>query len=124
MDTKSLIRLWNLTQKDPGTSGAEVAARVLLGLYNGQRFKLDLTQLRRLDTENLKAAMSVIASDANRPIQEVHRWLDEITGRGDFGMRFEQMAYDYKIRGRAKSSELEPVEPEYLWIKMAESAGA
>ena len=46
MNTQSLTKLWNHTQQHKGTSGARAAAGVLLGLYNGDRFPFDLTELR------------------------------------------------------------------------------
>jgi hypothetical protein len=116
MDIRALIRLWNVTQQHPGTSGAEVAARVLLGLYNGPRFPLDLTELRRLDGTILMDAMAVIGSDANQPIREIHVWLNLLSDRLDFGSRFEQLAYDYNVKGRCKRSELRNLLPESILI--------
>ena len=64
MNTEALMQLWNLTQQHKGTSGARAAAGVLLGLYNGERFPFDLTELRVLDPKHLAAAMEVIGADA------------------------------------------------------------
>ena len=64
MNDQSLVHLWNMTQEQHGTSGARVAAGVLLGLYNGERFPFDLTELRVLDNDNLQHAINVIHSDA------------------------------------------------------------
>jgi hypothetical protein len=120
MDTKSLIKLWNLTQQHRGTSGARVAAGVLLGLYNGQRFPFDLTELRSFDDNNLDAALSIISSDATRCQREVHEWLNHLTGRRDFGDRFEHLAHEYNTtkRGRCKVSYLAeiPLSPQRLAI--------
>ena len=77
-------------------SGAEVGARVLLGLYNGYRFPLDLTELRRLDKRNHAACMTAISFDTPCTM-EVHRWLDTITGRTDMGQRFEWLAWRFKL---------------------------
>jgi hypothetical protein len=117
MNIPALIRLWNLTQQS-GTSGARVAAGVLLSLYNGPRFPLDLTELRCLDGNYLGDALAVITADASRCEREVHQWLNVITGRDDFGARFEHLAHDWKCfrRGRCKKEYLESLEPAHLFI--------
>ena len=113
MNTKALMQLWNLTQQHKGTSGARAAAGVLLGLSNGERFPFDLTDLRVLDAKNLAAAMEVIGADAAHCQMEVHRILDKLTGRTDFGPRFEHLAHEYSCfkRGRCKASDLQQVDP-------------
>lgn len=109
MDTKALISLWNHTQQHPGTSGARVCASVLLGLYNGARFPMDLTDLRLLDGALLGHALAVIANDATRCQREVHDWFNCITGQYGWGGRFEWLATDYKCfkRGACKLKDLE-----------------
>lgn len=116
MNTRALIQLWNLTQLHPGTSGARAAVGVLLGLYNGTRFPFDLTDLRVLDTEHLQAALQVITDDATRCQMEVHEWLNKLSGRRDFGQRFEQLAWEYQAfkRGRCKREWLAPLDPPHL----------
>ncbi|MDA8444784.1 DUF7673 family protein [Paracidovorax valerianellae] len=89
-------------------SGARVAARLLLGLYNGYRFEFDLTDLRLLDASNLKRALALLELDA-RPRMEVHQWLDGMYGRHDFGMRFEHMAHRWGVKGKCKKADLEKV---------------
>ncbi|WP_431509781.1 DUF7673 family protein [Variovorax sp. DAIF25] len=118
MKTDALIRLWNITQIHQGTSGARAAVGVLLGLYNGSRFPFDLTDLRLLDDENLRAALDVITSDASRCQMEVHEWLNRLTGRHDFGSRFERLAYDYRKKGRCKREFLSEVSPLTLRISL------
>lgn len=105
MNTKSLISLWNHTQQCPGTSGARACAGVLLGLYNGSRFPFDLTELRLLDPSLRGAALQVIAADATFCKQEVHAWLNTLSASGEFGDRFELLAWEYKCfsRGRCKA---------------------
>jgi hypothetical protein len=126
MDQRALITLWNTTQQHVGTSGARVCAGVLLSLYNGARFQFDLTDLRLLDENLLEAAISVIQSDATRCQKEVHEWLNQITGRRDFGARFEHLAHDYTCfkRGRSKTSFLRefPISPERVTIRMPDEA--
>lgn len=114
MNTAALIKLWNLTQKHRGTSGARAAAGVLLGLYNGHRFPFDLTDLRLLDEGNLAAAIAVINSDASRCQMEVHEWLNLLSSRHDFGQRFEHMAHDWKRKGKCKREGLQPLNPEFV----------
>jgi hypothetical protein len=119
MNTAALIRLWNVTQIHHGTSGARAAAGVLLGLYNGRRFPFDLTDLRVLDAANLQAAMEVMRCDASRCQMEVHEWLNRLTGRRDFGQRFEHLAHEYDTfkRGRCKRDYLTPLSPAALVIR-------
>lgn len=31
--------------------------------------------------------------------EEIHKWLNKISGRRDFGARFEQLAWEHRIRG-------------------------
>ena len=116
MNDQSLVHLWNMTQEQRGTSGARVATGVLLGLYNGERFPFDLTELRVLDHNNLQHAINVIHSDARFCQMEVHRHLDLLAGRSDFGERFEHLAHDYRTfkRGRCAKAELVPVRPACL----------
>ena len=120
MNTQALIRLWNLTQEHQGTSGARAAAGVLLGLYNGTRFPFALTDLRALDERNLGAAMVVIGSDAAGCQMEVHAWLNTLSGRHDFGERFEHLAHQYPCfkRGRCKRDHLSDVQPERLRLAL------
>jgi len=124
MNTDALITLWNLTQQHPGTSGARVAAGVLLGLYNGERFPFDLTNLRSLDDRYRDAAINVILSDATRCQREVHDWLNQLTGRRDFGGRFEHLAHEYVStrKGRCAKTYLteRPITPARLVIRQAE----
>jgi hypothetical protein len=124
MNTEALIKLWNLTQMHSGTSGARIASGVLLGLYNGDRFPFDLTELRGLDRDYLDAAIDVIRCDAARTQMEVHEWLNRLTGRRDFGERFEHLAHEWKCfrRGRCKKDLLAPVSPARLVIHTEEAA--
>lgn len=124
MNIQALAKLWNVTQLHPDTSGGGAAAAVLLGLYNGRRFPLDMTELRRLDGGNLTAAMDVIESDVRFRFKEVHEWLNDITGRDDFGMRLEHLAYEYEFKGRRKKSQLQPLNPRRVVINQPTVPGA
>lgn len=122
MNTSALIQLWNCTQRHHGTSGARAAAGVLLGLYNGDRFPFDLVDLRVMDATYLAAAIEVIRSDATRCQREVHEWLNQLTGRHDFGMRFEILAHEYRRKGKCKKEHLDPVSPANLIVGNSEEA--
>ena len=93
-------RLWD-------TGGGGTVARLLLGIYNGNRFPFDLTDLRRLDGKNLDMALTVLRMDARYCRAEVHvilsALLDDMTVRS----RMECWAYDMGLKGRAKKAEIE-----------------
>ena len=80
---------------------ARIAARLLLGLYNGDRFQFDLTDLRLFDATNLKRALALLEFDA-RPQMEVHAWLNRLYGRTDFGARFEHLAHRWALKGKCE----------------------
>ena len=106
---RALSRFYFLaTQHTHG--GARVAARLILGLYNGTRFPFDLTDLRLLDGEMLEDAMALMLFDARIRL-EVHEWLNKIYGRGDFGSRFEHLAHRWKLKGKGKKEWLLPLLP-------------
>lgn len=101
----ALLHLWRMAQ---GTSSSEkVAARFLLGLYNGYRFPFDLTDLRLFDCANFKRAMLVLAMD-HMPKAEVHVVLGDLLGRSgrDMGAEFEHLAFERGFKGRAKKTDL------------------
>ncbi|WP_025918312.1 hypothetical protein [Herminiimonas sp. CN] len=66
-------------------------AGFLLGLYNGNRFKFDLTDFRCLDTAIFKDCLLVLRMD-HSPAQEVHMYFD------NGGEIWEQLARDWNIR--------------------------
>ena len=115
MNTRAPVLLWNLTQRHPGTSGARAAVGVLLGLYNGGRFPFDLTDLRLLVDKHHAAAIEVIRGDVPCRM-EVHDWLNQITGRHDFGPRFEHLAHQSRLKGKGKREWLEELSPMSLLI--------
>jgi hypothetical protein len=121
MNIQSLVMLWNMTQLHVGTSGARAAAGVLLGLYNGTRFPFDLTDLRLLGGDELRAALDVISGDATRCQMEVHAWLNHVTGRRDFGQRFEHLAHEWRRKGKCKREYLDPLSPPRLVINADEA---
>lgn len=93
----ALEALWNMAQHDHG--GANVCKKVLLGLYNGSRFPLDLTELRRLDADVFMRVLHVLAMDS-QPWKEVHELLNDRLGRNDMGARFELMAWNLNLKGK------------------------
>jgi hypothetical protein len=82
----ALRRLLPIAQGNCGQSVK--VARILLGLYNGHRFPLDLTNLRSLDYPIMEDVMAVLRMDANA-YQEVHRYFDH------GGLIFEKLADDW-----------------------------
>jgi hypothetical protein len=54
----AVIEFIKLARQD--TSGARVAAQVLLSAYNGDAFQLDVSSLCNLDSNNHKLAMTII----------------------------------------------------------------
>lgn len=69
----ALQRLLPVAQGDTGQSG--VVARFLLGLYNGQAFKFDLTDLRYLDSKLVEDCLALLRMDSN-PEKEVHQYIE------------------------------------------------
>ena len=70
-------------------------AGFLLGLYNGNRFKFDLTDFRCLDTAIFNDCLEVLKMD-HSPVQEVHLYFK------DGGKIWEQLAKDWGIRDYTK----------------------
>lgn len=85
------------TQSDTGH--ARVAAKVLLAMYNGPRFPLDVSELRVLDAEHTEMALTLLRWNASPPM-EVHDALDKAYRRSDFGHRFELLAYERGFKGK------------------------
>lgn len=115
---EALLKLWQLAQGDHG--GANVAGKLLLGLYNGNRFPFDLTELRRLDADFMSCALTVLAMDW-QPYREVHEHLNLMLQRRDIGARFELMAIRWRLKGRCNKeaeaycrARLTPMTPEGL----------
>ncbi len=64
---------------------------LLLGLYNGNRFPFDLTELRAIDDSLFEDYLAVLRMDARVTRKEIHEYLD------DGGRRFEQLAKDWSV---------------------------
>ncbi len=89
---EALKRLWQIANGHSGQ--CRTVAMFLLGLYNGQRFKFDMTNFRVLDGEIFHDCLVVLAMDW-APEKEVHEHL------GVPCSRFEQLAKDWKIKAGA-----------------------
>lgn len=84
------------------TGSGSRCAKLLLGLYNGQRFPFDLTDLRCLDGNLYAAARMVIDMDARRTYCEVHELLNAIYADGrNVGAELETWAYRLRWGKRA-----------------------
>jgi hypothetical protein len=92
---EALKRLLPIAQ---GSSGqCRHVASFLLGLYNGDRFKFDLTDFRCLDRKIFNDCMAVLAMDY-QPAQEVHTYFE------NGGQIWEQLAKDWGIPDRVISA--------------------
>ncbi len=89
----ALRSLLAVARSDTGQS--RVIASFLLGLYNGYRFKFDLTDFRAIDTELFEKCMLVLRMDS-QPMQEVHKYF---TNGGEI---FEQLAKSWNVPDRMK----------------------
>jgi hypothetical protein len=79
-----------------GHSGqCRYVAGFLLGLYNGERFKFDLTDFRCLDREIFDDCLEVLKLD-HSPVQEVHCYFK------DGGRIWEDLAKQWGIRDYTK----------------------
>jgi hypothetical protein len=89
----ALARLLNITRGHSGQ--CRIVAEFLLSLYNGNRFKFDLTDFRCLDHKIFVDCLEVLKLDYC-PVQEVHLYF-----KG--GSRiWEQLAKDWGIRDYTK----------------------
>lgn len=89
--SEALQRLLPVAKRDTGQS--RVIARFLLGLYNGNRFPFDLTDLRCIDLELFEDCMAVLQMDALVQRREVHTYFGS-----EGGALFEQIAEDWNMR--------------------------
>lgn len=85
---EALKRLLPIAQGNSGQ--CRRVAAFLLGLYNGTRFPLDLTELRGLDQEIFNDCLAVLRMD-HIAVQEVHTYFH------NGGEIWESLADDWKI---------------------------
>lgn len=94
--TRQIEALTRLLESARGHSGqCRHVAGFLLGLYNGTRFKFDLTDFRCLDRAIFNDCLEVLQLDFV-PVFEVHRYFE------NGGEIFEQLARDWNIRDYTK----------------------
>jgi len=93
---ESLKRLFEFADQN-SCGGSRVIAMVLASLYNGYRFRVDLTDLRLLSSEYFQDVLNVLFLD-HAPAQEVHQYFT------NGGQRFEQMFERYSLPDRSKPS--------------------
>jgi hypothetical protein len=84
----SLAQLLGIAERDTGQSG--IVARFLAGLYNGERYRFDLTELRALDDDLFEHCLAVLRLD-HRPAVEVHRYFP------DGGERWQKMIAAWQL---------------------------
>lgn len=93
----ALHRLMKIAQ---GSSGqCRHVAAFLLGLYNGTRFKFDLTDLRCVDRAIFDDCLAVLQMDY-QPAREVHQYFP------DGNKLFEDLANDWGVPDRLKLRDL------------------
>lgn len=78
------------------TSGARVFATLLASMYNGNRVKFDVSDLKLLDMANFEHAMNCI-----RLCQETHREPHSFFVNG--GQLFERMIADWKLEKKRRT---------------------
>lgn len=79
------------------TSGARVFATLLASMYNGNRVKFDVSDLKLLDAGNFDHAMNCI-----RLCQETHREPHQFFQNG--GTLFEQIIRDWKLEKKRRAA--------------------
>ena len=106
-EQEAVLQLFHAGQHMLDTSGGGTCGRLLLGLYNGERFPFDLTDLRRLDDTLHAAAMTVLFMDSRHFYTEVHTLLDAVlnapSGKST-GRTLELWAHRLGLKGRCTKS--------------------
>ncbi|KQT10984.1 DUF7673 family protein [Ramlibacter sp. Leaf400] len=104
---QAIQRLYVAAQTMLDTSGGSTCGKLLLGLYNGTRFRFDLTDLRLLDSSLFEAAMVVLRMDARHTYTEVHEVLNAMYADGrNVGAEFEHWAHLLRLKNRCKREHL------------------
>ncbi|UCV02330.1 hypothetical protein [Dechloromonas denitrificans] len=79
------------------TSGARVFATLLASMYNGNRVKFDVSDLKCLDAANFEHALNCM-----RLCQELHREPHQFFENG--GELFERLIKDWKLEKKARAA--------------------
>ena len=95
---EALHRLY-LFAADTVHGHGEIVARVLLGLYNGERFPFDLTELRRLEPDVFTDVMTLLVMDARVTRKEIHQYFD------NGSKKFERLVQTWNIPDALKLKE-------------------
>lgn len=85
----ALKRLYEIALRDSGQ--CRIVASFLAGLYNGQRFPFDLTDLRCVDDAIFEDCTALLRMDARQCEQEIHNYFD------NGNERWEKMIQDWKL---------------------------
>lgn len=70
---EGLSRIVTAIRGNPGSGQVRRLVAFLGGLYNGERFPFDMTDMRAVDTELSGACLDVLAYD-RFGVHEIHRW--------------------------------------------------
>lgn len=92
---KSMEIALTVATRHYGTSGGRVFATLLASMYNGNRVKFDVSDLKSLDRENFEHALNCM-----RLCQELHR--EPHTFFEDGGDLFEQMIADWGLEKKKR----------------------
>ena len=89
------------------TGGGRACLNILLSMYNGERFKADLNDLRRLDFGRHAAAIAAMQDEVSCA-NYVHERIARETGYSsdDVQDKLEWLAYTWGIPGRCKKNQL------------------
>lgn len=90
---EALIRLLKIARGHSGQ--CRHVASFLLGLYNGNRFKFDLTDFRCVDRAIFEDCLEVLKMDY-QPVREVHLYFE------NGSQIWEQLAKQWRIRDHTK----------------------
>jgi hypothetical protein len=93
---EALVRLLKIAQGHSGQ--CRHVAAFLLGLYNGNRFKFDLTDFRCLDRAIFDDCIELLKMDYT-PVREVHCYFK------NGGKIWEDLAEQWRIRDYTKKAE-------------------
>lgn len=92
----SLEALLDTARRHVGTSGGRVCATLLASLYNGDRVKLDVSDLKRLDETLFEHALNTIRLCVQTST-EPHQFFD------NGGVLFEQMIADWGLEKKRRA---------------------
>jgi len=92
---EALVRLLKIAQGNSGQ--CRYVAAFLLGLYNGNRFKFDLTDFRCLDRAIFDDCIEVLKLDYS-PVREVHAYFK------NGNAIWEELADSWRIRDYTKDA--------------------